>query len=103
MKKLEGKMAIVTGGSRDIGRSVSERLAEEGAKVVVNYCNSEPDAAATLAAILALGGTAIAVKADLTVASDVERLVAESRKAFGDRIDILVNVTGGMEEVSRCA
>ena len=63
MKKLEGKIAIVTGGSRDIGRSVSERLAEEGAKVVVNYCNSEPDAAATLAAILALGGTAIAVKA----------------------------------------
>ncbi len=96
MKKLEGKIAIVTGGSRDIGRAVSERLAEEGARVVVNYCNSEADAAATLAAINARGGSAIAVKADLTAASDAERLVAASRNAFGGRIDILVNVTGGM-------
>lgn len=96
MKKLEGKIAIVTGGSRDIGRAVSERLAAEGARVVVNYCNNEADGAATLAAIKAAGGTAILVKADLTVASEVERLVAESRDAFGERIDILVNVTGGM-------
>lgn len=96
MKKLEGKIAIVTGGSRDIGRAVSERLAAEGARVVVNYCNNETDAAATLAAINAAGGSAILVKADLTVASDVERLVAESRNAFGGQIDILVNVTGGM-------
>lgn len=96
MKKLEGKIAIVTGGSRDIGRAVSERLAEEGARVIVNYCNNETDAAATLAAIKAGGGSAILVKADLTVASDAERLVAESRNAFGGQIDILVNVTGGM-------
>lgn len=96
MKKLEGKIAIVTGGSRDIGRAVSERLAEEGARVVVNYCNNETEAAATLAAIKAMKGSAILVKADLTVASDVERLVAESRNAFGGQIDILVNVTGGM-------
>lgn len=96
MKKLEGKIAIVTGGSRDIGRAVSERLAAEGAKVIVNYCNNEADAAATLAAIKAVGGNAILVKADLTVAADVERLVAESRNAFGGQIDILVNVTGGM-------
>lgn len=96
MKKLEGKIAIVTGGSRDIGRAVSERLAEEGARVVVNYCNDEHAAAATLEAIKALGGSAIAVKADLTVASDVERLVTESRSIFGGQIDILVNVTGGM-------
>jgi 3-oxoacyl-[acyl-carrier protein] reductase len=96
MKKLEGKIAIVTGGSRDIGRAVSERLAEEGARVVVNYCNNETHSAATLAAINASGGSAIAVKADLTVVSDVERLVAESRNVFGGQIDILVNVTGGM-------
>lgn len=96
MKKLEGKIAIVTGGSRDIGRAVSERLAEEGARVIVNYCNNETDAAATLAALKAGGGSAILVKADLTVASDAERLVAESRNAFGGQIDILVNVTGGM-------
>ncbi|GFE87733.1 SDR family NAD(P)-dependent oxidoreductase [Steroidobacter agaridevorans] len=96
MKKLEGKIAIVTGGSRDIGRAVSERLAEEGARVVVNYCNNKTDGEATLAAIMAAGGSAILVKADLTVVADVERLVAESRKAFGEQIDILVNVTGGM-------
>lgn len=96
MKKLEGKVAIVTGGSRDIGRAVSERLAAEGARVVVNYCNNLTDGEATLAAIMAMGGSAILVKADLTIASEVERLVTESRKAFGDRIDILVNVTGGM-------
>jgi len=96
MKKLENKIAIVTGGSRDIGRAVSERLAQEGAKVVVNYCNNEADAMATLAAIKSVEGTAILVKADLTVASDVERLVTESRNAFGGQIDILVNVTGGM-------
>jgi 3-oxoacyl-[acyl-carrier protein] reductase len=96
MKKLEGKIAIVTGGSRDIGRAISERLAQEGARVVVNYCNNEADAAATSAAIESVGGSAIAVKADLTVASDVEHLVAESRSAFGDHIDILVNVTGGI-------
>ena len=96
MKKLENKIAIVTGGSRDIGRAVSERLAQEGAKVVVNYCNNEADATATLAAIKSVEGTAILVKADLTVASDVERLVTESRNAFGGQIDILVNVTGGM-------
>ncbi len=96
MKKLEGKIAIVTGGSRDIGRAVSERLAQDGARVVVNYCNNETDGEATLAAIKAVGGSAILVKADLTTASDVERLVTESRKAFGGQIDILVNVTGGM-------
>lgn len=96
MKTLEGKIAIVTGGSRDIGRAVSERLAEEGARVVVNYCNNESDAAATLAAIEAAGGSAILVKADLTIASDADRLVTECRNAFGGQIDILVNVTGGM-------
>lgn len=96
MKKLEGKVAIVTGGSRDIGRAVSERLAAEGAKVVINYWNNDDFAGDTLAAIKAAGGHAVIVKANLTVALDVERLVAESRAAFGDRIDILVNVTGGM-------
>ena len=96
MKKLAGKIAIVTGGSRDIGRAVSERLAAEGARVVVNYWNNEADATETLASIKAVGGSAIVVRADLTVASDVERLVTESRNAFGGQIDILVNVTGGM-------
>lgn len=96
MVKLTNKVAIVTGGSRDIGRAVSERLAAEGAKVVVNYCNNEADGQATLDAIKAAGGTAILIKADMTKAADADRLIAEARAAFGDNIDILVNVTGGM-------
>lgn len=94
--KLEGKTAIVTGGSRDIGRAVSEQLAAAGANVVVNWCNNEAPARDTLAAIAGAGGTAIAVKADVTVPEDVERLVAETRAQFGETIDILVNVTGGL-------
>lgn len=94
--KFQGKTAIVTGGSRDIGRAVSERLAAEGANVVVNYCNNEADAQATLEAINAAGGTALLVKADLTKPDDATRLIAESQAAFGPTIDILVNVTGGM-------
>lgn len=96
MTKLTNKTAIVTGGSRDIGRAVSERLAAEGANVVVNYCNNSADGEATLAAITAAGGKAILVKADLTQAADADRLVAEAQAAFGPTIDILVNVAGGM-------
>lgn len=96
MTRLTGKTAIVTGGSRDIGRAISIRLAAEGANVVVNYCNSEADGHATLAAIEAAGGKAALVKADLTKPADAERLVAEAQSAFGSTIDILVNVTGGM-------
>lgn len=96
MTKLTGKTAIVTGGSRDIGRAVSEKLASEGANVVVNYCNNAADGQATLDAIKAAGGNAILVQADVTKEADVERLVAETLSAFGGKIDILVNVTGGM-------
>ena len=94
--KLKGKTAIVTGGSRDIGRAVSEHLAAAGANVVVNWCNSEAPALATVAAIAAAGGTANAVKADVTIPEDADRLVAETRAQFGETIDILVNVTGGL-------
>lgn len=96
MTKFANKVAIVTGGSRDIGRAISERLAAEGAKVVVNYCNNEADGQATLAAIKAAGGTAILVKGDLTQPDDAARLIAETQAAFGPTIDILVNVAGGM-------
>jgi 3-oxoacyl-[acyl-carrier protein] reductase len=96
MTKLEGKTAIVTGGSRDIGRAVSEALAAAGARVVVNWCNSEGPAKDTLAAIAAAGGTALAVRADVTIPEDAARLVAETQAHFGEAIDILVNVTGGM-------
>ena len=96
MKTLEGKVAIVAGGARDIGRAVSESLAANGAKVVVNYFNNAADGEATVAAIEAAGGQAIAVRGDMTSQSDVENLVAETRKAFGDSVDVLVNVVGGL-------
>lgn len=96
MKALEGKVAIVSGGSRDIGRAVSEGLAARGARVVVNYFNTPADGEATVTAIKAAGGTATAVRGDMTKQSDVENLVNETRKAYGDAIDILVNVAGSL-------
>lgn len=94
--RLENKVAIVSGGARDIGRAVSEKLAAEGANVVVNYFNNESEGAATVQAIEAAGGTAIAVGGDMTKQADIDNLVGEARKAFGDSIDILVNVVGGL-------
>lgn len=93
---IENKVAIVAGGARDIGRAVAEELAAQGAKVVVNYFNKPADGEATVAAIKAAGGEAIAVAGDMTSADDVANLVSETRKAFGDSIDILVNVVGGL-------
>lgn len=98
MNTLEGKVAIVTGGARDIGRSVSEKLAAQGAKVVVNYFRSKEDGDATVKAIVDAGGQAVAVAGDMTKKTDVDNLVAEARKAYGDAIDILVNVVGGLVE-----
>lgn len=94
--KLKDKIAIVTGGSRDIGRAVSVKLAKEGAKVVVNYFHNKKEADETLAMISELGGTAIAVQGDMTNGADVQRLFDEANKAFGNDIDILVNVAGGI-------
>lgn len=94
--KLYNKVAVVTGGSRDIGRAVSVKLAIEGAKVVVNYFHNKAEADETLRLINAAGGTAIAVQGDMTKASDVKKLIDETVKAFGDNIDILVNVAGGI-------
>ena len=94
--KFENKVAIVAGGARDIGRAVSEKLASEGAKVVVNYCNSEAGAQATVAAIANAGGTAVAVKGDMTVAADVANVVQVAQTSYGDDIDVLVNVVGGL-------
>ena len=96
--KLKNKVAIVTGGSRDIGKAVSLKLAAEGASVVVNYFSNAAQGAETVAEIEAAGGKAIAVAGDMTKADDVANLVAESQKAFGESIDILVNNVGGMVE-----
>ena len=94
--KLKNKTAIVTGGSRDIGKAISLKLAAEGANVVVNYFSNAAQGAETVAEIEAAGGTAIAVAGDMTKSADVDNLVAETRKAFGDSIDVLVNNVGGM-------
>ena len=94
--KLSGKVAIVTGGARDIGRQVSLKLAKEGAKVVLNYFDNESDAIETLQMIKEAGGEAIAVQGDMTKADDVKELIQRSLSAYSGKIDILVNVVGGL-------
>jgi len=94
--RLENKVAIVTGGARDLGRAISCQLAREGAKVVVNYFDDEEKAKETVRIIEAEGGTAVIVYGDMTKAADAENLAAKAREAFGDKIDILVNVAGGL-------
>jgi len=96
MTDLKGKVAIVTGGTRDIGRACSVQLAEAGAKVAVNYCNNKVAGEETIALIEKAGGTAILVKGDMTKKADVDNLVAETVKAFGNDIHILVNNVGGL-------
>lgn len=96
MKTLEGKIAIVAGGSRDIGKAVSIKLAAGGAKVAVNSYRNKEQGLETVKEITDAGGTAILVEGDMTNADDVEQLVTATREAFGDSIDILVNVVGGL-------
>lgn len=93
---IENKVAIVAGGSRDIGRAVSETLAGMGAKVAFTWCNSAEDGRATAEAIEAMGRKAISVRCDTTRSQEVENLVRKTRETYGDSIDILVNVTGGL-------
>ncbi|MEL7118056.1 MAG: glucose 1-dehydrogenase [Bacteroidota bacterium] len=96
MSKLQGKVAVVTGGSRDIGRAIAIGLAKEGAKVVVNYLNSEAGANETVNEIKSFGGEAVAVKADVSNLGDIKNLKAKTVEAFGDQVDILVNNAGGL-------
>lgn len=96
--RLKDKVAIVTGGGRDIGRDVSRVLAREGAKVVINFANDEASAAETLETVRAAGGEAIVHRADVTTAQGVASLVAAAQGAYGEQIHILVNLAGGMVE-----
>jgi 3-oxoacyl-[acyl-carrier protein] reductase len=93
MNKLEGKVAVVTGASHGIGRAIAERLARDGAAVVINYASREADAASIVSEIEAAGGKALAVQADVTKRDDIARLFAEADRAYG-RLDILVNNAG---------
>lgn len=94
--KFKDKVALVTGGGRDIGRSVSLRLAAEGAKVAINYCHDRESAEATAREIETAGGVASVFQADVSKADQVVELVAGIQAAFGARIDVLVNLAGGM-------
>src|SRR5215212_3870881 len=96
MISLKGKTAIVTGGSRDIGRQVSLKLAAAGARVCINYFGNEESAKETLNLIKEAGGEAIIVKGDMTKAEDVKKLVDSCVAAYGNVIHILVNVAGGL-------
>src|SRR5271170_5303308 len=93
MKKLENKVAVVTGASKGIGAGIAKSLAEEGASVVVNYASSKEGADRVVAEITAKGGKAVAVQGDVSKAADVRRLFAETKKAFG-KLDVLVNNAG---------
>jgi 3-oxoacyl-[acyl-carrier protein] reductase len=93
MKKLTGKVAVVTGASKGIGAGIAKGLAAEGASVVVNYSSSREGADHVVAEIEGKGGKAIAVQGDVSKAADVQRIFAETKKQFG-RLDVLVNNAG---------
>ena len=93
MKSLSGKVAIVTGASNGIGRAIAERIAEEGAIVVVNYSKSSDKAQQVVVGIQAKGGKALAVQADMSQVGDARRLVIDTLKQF-NRLDILINNAG---------
>jgi 3-oxoacyl-[acyl-carrier protein] reductase len=93
---MNGNVALVTGGARDIGRAISLNLARRGAAVAVNYFDNPGDAEETVRMITAAGGKAVALQADVTRPEDVQRLVRETLELLGSSIHILVNVAGGL-------
>lgn len=93
MEQLSGRVAIVTGGGRGIGRAIALELAERGASIVVNYNRSADAAQEVVKTIEDVGGQALAVQADVSVATDAERLMEAALEAY-EKIDILVNNAG---------
>jgi 3-oxoacyl-[acyl-carrier protein] reductase len=95
-RKLENKVAVVTGASKGIGAAIAKSLAAEGASVVVNYASSKTGADAVVAAITAAGGRAVAVPGDVSKAGEAQGIIEAAIKNYG-RLDILVNNSGVYE------
>jgi 3-oxoacyl-[acyl-carrier protein] reductase len=93
MRDLKQKVAVVTGSSKGIGAGIAKGLGAAGAAVVVNYSSNKEGADCVVAEIVVNGGKAIAVQGDVSKAADMERLFAETNKAFGS-LDVLVNNAG---------
>src|SRR5260370_35405183 len=93
MRKLTGKVAVVTGAYKGIGASIAEHLAAEGASVVVNYASSKAGADAVVKRITEKGGKAVAVQADVSKPGDIKRLFAQTKTTYG-KLDVLVNNAG---------
>ena len=91
--RLKDKVAVITGAARGIGSAIAKRCAAEGASVVINYATRKTEAERTLAAIEAKGGRAFIFQADITKASEVEKLFPTTKESFS-RLDILVNNAG---------
>ena len=93
MKKLQNKVAVITGASKGIGAAIAKKLAQEGAAVVVNYASAREDAERVVAEIAKDGGKAVAIQGDVSKSEDIDRLFTETVSAFG-AVDVLVNNAG---------
>ncbi len=92
-KKLDGKIAVVTGASKGIGASIAKQLANEGASVIVNYSSSKEGAEKVVSEITQQGGKAVAIQANMANPADIQRFFSEAARVFG-KLDILVNNAG---------